>query len=140
MEPLRLAHLWALATWGGVVLAELIVEIAARDDAGHAQASRLHFWIDVLIEVPLLITIVATGSMLLGRTGGLSQALAVKLGCAFTALTLNAYCVFLVVLRHNAIADPAEVRRLSRRIRWTGAGIPFGLAALWIGLTRFHAW
>lgn len=139
MDNLRLAHLLFLASWGGLVLAETVIELGSRpDDAGAVQTARLHFVIDGLFEVPLLAGIVATGALLLARAWPPTPLLVAKLACAVIALGANVYCAWLVVRRHRSAGDPAAVHRLASRIRLTGIGVPFGLVALIIGLGWLH--
>lgn len=137
MDPLRLSHLVLLSLWGGVVLAETVVEVAMRDAATARHAARLHFLIDVLVEIPLLVGILATGAFLLFRGWPPSTLLVVKIACAVTALAANAWCAWLVVRRHRATSEVALLS-LATRVRGAWIGVPFGLAALVIGLGWLH--
>lgn len=136
--PLHAAHLFALGLWGGLVTAELIIEASARTPEEHRAAARLHHRLDLLVEVPLLAVVVATGAVLAARAP-MTPLLAAKLGCALAAIAANVVCVVLVVARRRAAdaGDDARVLRLAGAIRWTGAGVPFGLAALAIGAAKF---
>ncbi len=132
-------HLLAVALWGGVVAAEVVLELVAHGAAERAFVARVHFWIDLLIEVPLLMLVLTSGVVLVLRAGELSAALLVKIGCALVAIAFNADCVRWVVRRFVARADGTAVERLTRRIRFSIAGLPFGLVALVIGLARLAA-
>jgi len=135
---LHFLHLFLVATWGGLVLAEVVVELLARTTGARRYTAAAHFWMDALFELPLLAGIIVTGGILLARTWPPSTLLLVKLGAAVIALACNLTCAVLVVQRRNATDDDA-VARLTTRIRYTGVGVPFGLVALAVGLARFHA-
>src|SRR5262249_15621129 len=132
-----LGHLVALCLWGGCVLAESVVELAATDDAGRGHAARVHFWIDVLVELPLIVTMLATGAVLASRSWPPSPLLATKLGAALAAVAVNLYCAVMVVLRYLHRHEPAAVRRYQIRVRWSGLGIPFASVAAYIGLAHY---
>jgi hypothetical protein len=133
MESLHLAHLTLLLSWAGVLLAEFVVELTARDENAIRHAARTHFWIDMVIELPLLLGILATGGLLAWRAWPLGGGLLVKIGCALIALGANLVCVGLVVVRHRARDDARQLLRYHARVRLTGLGIPFGLVAAYLG-------
>jgi hypothetical protein len=135
MSGLHVAHLFVLGLWGGLVLAELVIEVGARTADELRTAAELHYRLDLLLEVPLLLSILATGGALVARTP-LDRLLIVKIVAALVAIALNLFCVGLVVARRRAADDPARLERLSRAVRWTAVGVPFGLAALVLGLLR----
>ncbi|MBI3072060.1 MAG: hypothetical protein HYY84_08045 [Deltaproteobacteria bacterium] len=139
MDPLRLAHLIAICLWGGLVLAEAVIELASRSDDEIRSAARLHYFTDLIIEIPLLVAIVTTGAVLTLRVWPPTPLHIIKIAAAFAAIAANAVCVLFVVKRHQAAQanDVARVRVLHRRVRWTGVGVPFALAAAAIGLARF---
>lgn len=130
---LRVAHLALVAAWVGVVLCESVLEVRGlrRPDL-RAAAVEIHYWIDLLVELPLLCGVLATGLLLLaGRA--LDARLAVKIAGAALALAANFACVAIVVARRRG--DPARAARRTRLVFATAAaGIPGGLVALWIGL------
>jgi hypothetical protein len=137
MSGLHLSHLAALFLWGGVLAAEAVLEILpARHPELRPAAARFHFWTDLLIEVPLLAVIAGTGAALLvGRE--LDAALALKVGCGLVAVGANVVCVPIVVRRARE-TDAGRSAHWSRCIAWCAAvGVPFGLAALALGLRRF---
>jgi hypothetical protein len=139
MESMRLAHVLLLSAWGGLVLAEAVVEVAARDDEGLRRAARLHFWIDVLVEAPLLFAVLATGTVLATRVHPWTPTHWVKIFAGLVAVSANLYCVAVVVLRHVRAANDSELRKLSARIRLVAPaiGLPAAALAAWIGFTRF---
>jgi hypothetical protein len=129
---LHLAHLFVIGLWGGLVLAELAIELGARTPDELRAAARLHYRLDLLFELPLLLAILATGGALAARVP-LGALHAVKIVAALGAIGANLLCVVLVVLRRRAEDDPLRVLRLSRWIRATGLAAPLGLLALGLG-------
>lgn len=133
MDSLRLLHLLLLSVWAGAVLVEVLIEIA-----GKSRAATLHYWTDVLFELPLIAGILTTGALLASRVWPPTPLLAAKLACGLLAISANLYCAVLVLLRYRRREDEQAVQRLSARILRTGVGIPFGLAAAWLGFAYFH--
>lgn len=137
MDALKLTHLILICLWAGLVAGESILEFSWRNEAEGRQVARVHFWTDVLVEIPLLLGILATGGHLMARAWPPTPLHWLKLGCAAGALAANAWCAALVIARHRT-ADDGDAARVGRRLRWAWVGVPFGLAALYIGLRYFH--
>jgi hypothetical protein len=137
LDALHLGHLVALCLWGGCVLAESVVELAAVDDVGRVHATRVHFWIDVLVELPLIAAVLTTGVLLAGRSWPPSSLLATKMAAGLVGVGVNLYCAVMVVLRYLHRQDPVAVRRYHVRVRWSGVGIPFAAVAAYIGLAHY---
>jgi hypothetical protein len=134
-DGLAMAHLFALGLWGGLAGAEVVIEATARDAESRRVAARLHHRLDLLLEAPILVVILATGALLATRVT-LTPLLWLKIGCGLAAITANVVCIALVIARRRAIDDDARVARLSGAILWTGAGIPPALVALVLGFMR----
>jgi hypothetical protein len=128
MDGLHVAHLILVAGWGSLVAAETVVEIVGRGDA----AARIHYWLDLTLEIPILIGVLATGAILTWRAWPPSTLHGVKIGCALFAIAVNLYCVAMVILRFRT-----GEARYDARVRWSGAAAPFGLVAAYIGLAYF---
>jgi hypothetical protein len=140
MSGMHALHLFALATWLGVVLAETVLELLVRARADFAAPLRtLHYWIDLFVEAPLLLAIVATGTALAwGRP--IDAALAAKMACGLATVCANAFCVLVVVRRKRAEPDSSEARRLDRHVLASGLGAPFAVTALILGGQRMGWW
>lgn len=134
-DPLLVAHLVLVSAWGGLVIGEGVMELGARDDASRAHAARLHLWMDLLGELPLILAVLVTGTALALRVWPLSTWHMAKAGCGLVAVTANLLCVGVVVARYRKRDDPAAVRRLGRWVSATGLAIPFFLLAAVMGLT-----
>ncbi len=138
MEPWHAAHLVALALWGGFVAAEGIVELASRSAEEVRHAAKLHYWMDVLVEVPLLGAVLVTGSVLALRAWPLSSLLGVKIACGLVAVAANLWCVAHVIARHRRADDAELLRRHGQRVRLTATiGVPFAVVALYVGFAHF---
>ena len=111
MEPqapdvLAMVHLIMLSLWGGVVATEAVIEIAPfRRPELHRAAIRFHFWIDLLVELPLVLAVVATGTVLALSLDGLSRLHWVKIAFGATAIAVNLFCIAVVVRRGRRLDD-----------------------------------
>jgi hypothetical protein len=139
MDPLHVAHLVVVSIWAGLVLAESALELGARDDDSRRAAALLHYRLDLLFEIPLLVAILATGAVLTARARPLSDLHYVKIGAGLVAVFMTFGTNVLVILRRRRVDDAREVERLTKRIVLAGAGLPFGVVAAYLGLTRFLA-
>jgi hypothetical protein len=137
MQPLHLAHLILISMWGGVVAAELILEVASRDADTARFAAEVHYYIDLLVEGPLLLGVLGTGGILLWRAWPPSTLHVVKVAAALAALAVNGWCVVMVIARKRRVADPAAVEHYRRRVFWAGVGVPFAAVAAYIGFVYF---
>ena len=58
-------HVFAVGLWLGLAGAETIIELRGRrSESERATAIRLHYWMDITIEVPALLVALVTGFML----------------------------------------------------------------------------
>jgi hypothetical protein len=138
MEPWHLAHLAALASWGGLVAAEGVVELAPRTDDERRYAAKLHYWMDLVIELPLLGAVLLTGATLAARAWPLSLVGWVKIGAGLVAIGANLWCVTHVVARHRQGRDAEPLHRHGRAVRIAASvGLPFAAVALYLGLSYF---
>ncbi len=138
MTALHVAHLVALGLWGGVVLAEGVLEVhGQRGEAEGAFAARVHHWIDLVCEIPLLLAVLATGAILAWRAPMTTTHL-VKIACGLFAVGVNVWCVGVVVRRRRAAdaGDAAEVTRGTRLVFLAiKLGVPAAAVALYLGFT-----
>lgn len=138
MGPWHVAHLVVLGLWGGLVSAEGVVELSPRTDDELRNAAKLHYWMDLLVEVPLLAGVVFTGAVLTARVWPLSPLHWLKIGAGLVAVGANSWCVAHVLARRRHIDDVGELRRHGRWVRVTAAvGVPFAGIALLLGLAFF---
>jgi hypothetical protein len=127
-------HLTCLSLWGGVVATEAVVELYPyRRPELHPIAAAYHYWIDLLVELPLILLVLATGLTLVILAWPLSPLHLLKISAALVAVTANLYCI-LLVLRRGHLTDPAVILPLTRRIIMCAVvGLPFAAVAAGAG-------
>ncbi len=123
--------------WGGVVLAETVVELAAKDEAGQRAAARIHYLIDLFVEIPLLAGVLITGGWLMSQAPVLTNIHMIKITAGLLAIGVNLYCAVLVILRQRHASDPVLLARYHKKVFNAWMGVPFGLLALVLGLRYF---
>lgn len=131
-----LVHLFALGMWAGCVLVEMLLElIPKRSDQDALNVARYHFYIDMFIEIPLLLVILASGFYML-QPEHLTGLFLIKIVLGLTAMSANIFCAVVVVRRHLAgkRGELAHVNDLTRSVFASAAATPAGIAALVIGL------
>ncbi len=138
MDPLHAAHLIVLSLWGGLVAGEAVLELAATDPISQRHAAQVHYWMDLLVEAPLLAGVLATGGWLAARAWPPGTLLTLKMAAGLVAVMINAYCVVAVIRRKRQMDDAAALQRWSRRVRLSATGVPFAAVATVIGLAYFR--
>jgi hypothetical protein len=137
MTGWQLVHVFALGVWLGCVTIESVLEaFGHRDPALRPAVARIHFWIDMLVEVPAFALVAGSGAMML-RLELLHGAYALMVITGSIAIAVNLWCVLPVVRRRSAAEsnDAAGIEAQSRRIyRAFAVGVPLGLMALLAGL------
>jgi len=137
MTGWHLAHFFVLALWAGLVLAEVVIELGLRDQP--AAVAKAHYYIDLFCELPTLLAVLVTGTVLT-LAAPLGLLLAIKVACGLFAVGVNVWCAWAVVRRHRDIAKAsaeATERATQRVFLSVKLGLPAGLVALYLGLTRF---
>lgn len=133
-------HLLAAGAWIGTVLVEALFERAllGRGREQELILARLHWNVDKLVELPLLIVTLASGIKLLNEVP-LDTMLRAKLACAALAIFANLYCIWLVRLRLKvAEAGAWELFAIiDKRQHQVGALVMLGLlGAAGLGMAR----
>ena len=136
MEPqapdvLAMVHLIMLSLWGGVVATEAVIELLPfRRRELHPAAVRFHYWIDLLVELPLVLAVVATGTVLALSLDELSGLHWIKIVFGSTAVAVNLFCIAVVVRRGRRLdRDGGPEERLWRASRVVLACFAVGLLA-----------
>jgi len=138
-DTLAVMHLAFLAFWGGVVAAESVLELTAlRRPQSRETVIRLHFWIDVIIELPAIAAVTLSGACLLLQAWPPTLLHVIKLGCVAVPIVANLTCITLVIKRFRSMAAgamPSGALGDTRRIVMTAVvGLPFALAGACVGL------
>lgn len=125
---LSMIHLVVLAMWGGVVATEAVIEVAPfRLRELHPAAIRFHFWIDLLVELPLVLAVVATGAALAFTIDPFTPLHWAKIGLGGLAVAVNLFCIVVVVRRGRQLALRAGETSLWRASRVVLACFAAGL-------------
>lgn len=115
---LALAHLVALALWGGVVATEAVVEVFPfRRPELHSAAIRFHYVIDLLVELPLVLAVLATGVALAVTVEPFTSLHLVKIGFGLGAIAVTLFCIAVVLRRARRLrtgSGPDPLWRASR--------------------------
>jgi hypothetical protein len=138
MEPWHLAHVIVLGMWLGVVITEVLFEFAASDAESLRAAARFHYNVDKYGELPILVAVLVTGTILTVRAWPLSPLHVVKVSASLIAVGSALICV-LWVFQRRRIEDVHVLLRLRRRI-WSVAAVAavFATPALYLGLAYFQ--
>ncbi len=134
MQLLPLLHMMLVFIWLGFVLIETIIEFGGSSDAEIQQATKLHYRIDLMLEMPIVLSVLGTGIALAYLRWPLTSTLTLKMILGLIAIFINFYCAILVIQRHKKLSDVNQVREIRQRILKTWVGVPFGLSALYIGI------
>ena len=120
IDVLAMAHLIVLSMWGGVVATEAVIEIFPfRRRELHAATIRFHYWIDLLVELPLVLAVIATGIALLFVIERVTPLHLVMIGFGGAAVAINLFCIVVVVKRGRRLerhADDGSLWRSSRTV------------------------
>ena len=120
LNVMAMAHLIMLSLWGGVVATEAVIEIYPfRKRELHAATIRFHYWIDLLVELPLVLAVVTTGIALLLLTDPVTPLHLVKIGFGGAAVAINLFCIVVVVRRGRRLerwGDDGPLWRASRTV------------------------
>lgn len=115
-----LIHLCLIAAVVGVIATEGVMEIFPFFRKEHQPSTvRFHVWIDLLVELPLILGILVTGGALVLLVENLTIWHLVKIGCALAAGGLAVSCIWTVLRRKKRLdtrAPEEELTRDSRRI------------------------
>jgi hypothetical protein len=138
MEPFHIAHLIALGMWLGVVITEVLFEFAASDAESLRAAARFHYKVDKYGELPILVGVLTTGTILTVRAWPLTPLHLVKITASLIAVGASLICV-LWVFQRRRIEDVNELLGFRRRI-WSLAAVAavFATPALYLGLIYFR--
>jgi len=117
MELPLLFHLLALGLWIGCIATETVFEHTLGKQAGfQPQIARLHVQVDLWIEVPAFLAVLATGVWLLAGTEPAALFLA-KIFAGGAAIAVNVFCVWIVLARDGAFRG-GDIARAGRLDHW----------------------
>jgi len=127
---LAMVHLIVLSLWGGVVATEAVIEVTPfRRPELHAAAIRFHYWIDLLVELPLVLAVIATGVALALSIETLSGLHLIKILFGAAAVAVNLFCIAVVVRRGRRLEHGEAEEPLWRASKVVLACFAVGLLA-----------
>ncbi|EKD42826.1 MAG: hypothetical protein ACD_73C00001G0003 [uncultured bacterium] len=129
-------HLFSLGTWFGCVLVEGLLEFQSHKQPENlAFVARVHYLIDRVVEIPSFLLALLSGLWML-KTQNLQGLFLLKIICGLVAIGVNIYCVIPVRKRFTLISKNQNSLLIneSKKIYWCFVGVPFGLAALILGI------
>lgn len=127
-------HLLTVGMWTGLVGAEVILEWTCREGAAARTAAVVHYWLDVLVEAPLVVAVAVTGGVLLAGAWPPAPALAWKLALGAVPIVSCAWSIALVVRRYRRLDDPEALASGRRRVLLSALAVGPGVVALYLGL------
>jgi len=135
---LAMLHLMMLSLWGGVVATEAVIEVLPfRRRELHAATIRFHYWIDLLVELPLVLAVIATGIALFFLTDVLTPLHYVKVCFGGAAVAVNLFCIVVVVRRGKMLErhpdDPSLWRSSNAVLACFGLGLLCAAGAATLG-------
>jgi len=138
MEPFHVAHLMALGVWLGVVITEVLFEFAGSDADSLRAAARFHYNVDKYGELPILLAVLITGTILAVRARPLTPLHVIKIVASLLAVGSALICT-LWVFQRRGIEDVTVLLGFRRRI-WTLAAVAavFATPALYLGMVYFR--
>jgi len=135
-DVLAMVHLIVLSMWGGVVATEAVIEVYPfRKTELHAAAIRFHYWIDLLVELPLVLAVIATGVALALSVEALSGLHLIKILFGAAAVVVNLFCIAVVVGRGKRLDHGEAEEPLWRASRVVLACFVVGLLAAAVAAT-----
>lgn len=128
----------ALSVWLGVVITEVLFEFAGSDAESLRAAARFHYNVDKFGELPILLAILVTGTILTVRAWPMTPLHLIKIGASLIAVGCAFVCT-LWVFERRRIEDSDTLLGFRRRI-WSLAAVAavFATPALYLGLIYFR--
>jgi hypothetical protein len=116
-------HLAFISAFIGMYMAETVIELYPyfnRDDmALHHSAIRLHYWIDILVEIPVMLVVIASGITMAFLVEKITVLHVIKISAVVLFLLIAGMCPLNVIKRHRMMKEYAPEERLrstSKRI------------------------
>jgi len=138
-------HLAFVSALIGVVATETVMELLPlRHKDLHHSAIRFHLWIDLLLEAPIALGVVATGIVMATLVSKLTTYHLVKISFASIAFMLGITCIIRVIrrnrLREGRVSEDV-LEKETKKIHITAAVIYILLAAVvalgvWLAYNR----
>ena len=139
MDSYLFMHLIFLGLWGGLVLVEMILEFSLRKDRAQKHLiAQMHYRIDLIAEIPILIGVLVSGLLLLNLDSLSSPLYLAKVICGLSPVIINGLCLFPVIKRKQASDhnDEASMERYTKMV-FLAFGTGFFMAAIALGIGMY---
>ncbi|GEM_PF-1557372 len=111
-------HLTVVSALIGVIATETVMELLPlRKNDLHHSAIRFHFWIDLLLELPLALGVIATGVAMATLVKELTILHLIKIACASTAFLLGCTCIWRVIRRDRFLKNNEPEKVLKKETK-----------------------
>ena len=131
---MRVLHFLAVGMWTGLLAAEVILEWSCREGAAARTAAVVHYWLDLLVEAPLVLAVTASGAYLLLGAWPPGPVLAWKLALGAVPIVSCCWSITLVVRRYGRRDEPEALAAGRRRVLLSALAVGPGVVALYLGL------
>jgi predicted nucleic acid-binding Zn ribbon protein len=118
-------HLTFVSVLIGVIATETVMELLPlRKKDLHHSAIRFHVWIDLLLELPIALGVIATGIAMATLVKELTLIHLIKIACASIAFIFGLSCIWRVIRRNRfrENKEPEDIlEKETRKIHLTAA-------------------
>ncbi len=136
-------HLILLAIWAGIIATETVIELYAYKKMElHFSTIQFHYWIDLLVELPVVLGMLTTGIILFTIAEDITTLHIIKIILGLTAISSNFICIYIVLQRSKILKYDDTDERLwglsGRIIKIVVIAVPLGITAFIIGIYLAH--
>jgi hypothetical protein len=97
-------HLFSVAAWLGVVMTELVIEVYPYRNRGlHLSTIQFHYWIDLLVELPLVLLLLGSGIVLIFLSSSPDLLHILKIATGLIPVLACLSGIYIVIRRANAL-------------------------------------
>lgn len=101
MTVLLLTHIIAVGVWLGCIATESVMEAGREKSISHHQAvAEIHKWIDIFVEIPMVILVLVTGVLLFSQHPQ-PDIIKIKVALGLIAISLNLLCFYFIIKRNQ---------------------------------------
>lgn len=102
-----LLHFFFIAAFLGLYFVEVVFELYSyfnkSDSELFRSVIRIHYWVDILVEIPLAGGIIVAGIIMAVLMGSLTTLHLIKIGAAFCWVFFGCICIWNVIQRYRLL-------------------------------------
>lgn len=137
-------HLSFIMLFLGMYMVEAVMELMSyfnrRDAALRHSIIRLHFWVDLLVEIPVIIGVFATGVTMAFLVEKITMLHAIKIGLVVMFVLVAVFCPLNVIDRYRLMKKNADEETLVRKSRIIIYTAGFSLSIFFTGALLIGFW